>query len=190
MQIYCGQTRSTCPYLLPLPAAAPLLLLPPAAAARPARKVAEKIVREQAVVAARISGADPSMHIILRPNTDGDEATVTSADVVAGRGYLHKIDAVLVPKSTLAYLDSFTADSDKKHKKNATVSEAFGKNATANSTADAKAIADANATADSNGTAASNGTSSSKNATTSGAAGLAVASVLGAPVLLAALLLL
>jgi hypothetical protein len=138
-------------------------------------------MREQAVIAARISGVDPSMHIILKPNSDGDEATITSADVVAGSSYLHKIDAVLVPKSTLEFLDSFTADSGKKKSKNATVSEVFGKNATDNGT-------DGNATAAGNETVSGNGTSA-KNATSS-AMSLAVSSLLGAPLLLAAVLLL
>jgi hypothetical protein len=137
-------------------------------------------MREQAVIAARISGVDPSMHIILKPNSDGDEATITSADVVAGSSYLHKIDAVLVPKSTLVFLDSFTADSGKKKSKNATVSEVFGKNATDNGT-------DVNATAAGNETVSGNATA--KNAT-SAAISLAVSSLLGAPLLLAAVLLL
>lgn len=118
------------------------------------------------------------MHIIISPNSDGDEATVTSADVIAGKSYVHKIDAVLIPKSTLAYLDSFT---DSSGKKNATVTEAFAGNTTAN------------------GTTAGNGTvkegaaanSTSRNATaTSGAAGLTVSAVLGMSVLLAAVVLL
>ncbi|KAF6260076.1 hypothetical protein COO60DRAFT_1700525 [Scenedesmus sp. NREL 46B-D3] len=111
-----------------------------------ARKVTERIMREQAVISARISGVDPSMHIILKPDSDGDEGTITSADVVAGSSYLHKVDAVLVPKSTLDFLDSITADSGKQVGKNATVSEAFGKNVTANGT-------DANATASGDETA-------------------------------------
>jgi hypothetical protein len=136
-------------------------------------------MREQAVISARISGVDPSMHIILKPNSDGDEATITSADVVAGSSYLHKIDAVLVPKSTLDYLDSFTADSGKKKGKNATVSEAFGKNATENGTDTAAA---GNETVSGNATSAKNATSA--------AVGLAVSSLLGAPLLMAAVLLL
>ncbi|WIA34511.1 hypothetical protein OEZ86_012834 [Tetradesmus obliquus] len=144
-----------------------------------ARKVTERIMREQAVISARISGVDPSMHIILKPNSDGDEAAITSADVVAGSSYLHKIDAVLVPKSTLDFLDSITADSGKKKGKNATVSEAFGKNASSANGTDA---------ASGNETVSGNGTSS-KNAT-SAAVGLAVSSLLAALLLLAAVLLL
>jgi hypothetical protein len=57
---------------------------------RAAKKVVDDIAREQ-VIAAKISGVPPSMHLILSPNTDGDEATITTADIIAGRSYLHKV---------------------------------------------------------------------------------------------------
>jgi hypothetical protein len=72
--------------------------------------VLEDVARE-AVLAAKISGVAPSMHVFLSPNTDGDEATLISANVVAGRSYLHKVDAVLVPNSMLRFLE---ITSDKK----------------------------------------------------------------------------
>jgi hypothetical protein len=52
--------------------------------------VVEELAKE-AVIAARISGVRPNMHVILSPNTDGDEATITTADIIAGRSYLHKV---------------------------------------------------------------------------------------------------
>lgn len=101
---------------------------------RAAKKVVEDIAKEQ-IIAARISGVPPSMHVILTPNTDGDEATLTTADIIAGRAYVHKVDAVLVPKSMLKYLESFTNKKKKSKKGNATVTEALkGANATANGT--------------------------------------------------------
>jgi hypothetical protein len=36
------------------------------------------------------------MHVILSPNTDGDEATITTADIIAGRSYLHKVCVVIL----------------------------------------------------------------------------------------------
>lgn len=146
--------------------------------------MAEKIVQERAVVSAKISGIDPSMHIIISPNSDGDEATITSADVVAGKSYIHKIDAVLIPKSTLEYLDSFTADAGKNHTKNATVAEAFAGNATANATRFANATAPGR-TAAGNATAKANATSAR-----SGAHCLGASALMSACVLLAAILLL
>lgn len=67
------------------------LLTPPPR--RAAKKVVEDIAKE-AVIAARISGVRPNMHVILSPNTDGDEATITTADIIAGRSYLHKVRMV------------------------------------------------------------------------------------------------
>lgn len=121
------------------------------------------------------------MHIILKPDSDGDEGTITSADVVAGSSYLHKVDAVLVPKSTLDFLNSITADSGKQVGKNATVSEAFGKNVTANGT-DANAPASGDETVNGNDTRATSANSS--------ATSLTLSSLLGALLLLAAVLLL
>jgi len=114
------------------------------------------------------------------------------ADIIAGRSYIHKIDAVLIPKSTLAYLEKFTADSGKNKTTNATVAEAFGGNATANATAKANATAEAlpaTAKPAANTTA---GTAEAANTTTpakSGAASLAAVALAGVPALLAVLLL-
>lgn len=106
----------------------------------------DDIAKEQ-VIAARISGVAPSMHVILSPNTDGDEATITTADIIAGRSYMHKVDAVLVPKSMLKFLEGFSNKKEKKGK-NATVTEALkGGNATANATKSANRTKAADAAA-------------------------------------------
>jgi hypothetical protein len=106
------------------------------ACCRAAKKVIEEVAREQ-TIAARISGIAPSMHVFLSPNTDGDESTIVTADVIAGRSYVHKVDAVLVPKSMLKYLEDFTAKktgkkAGKKGNSTLTVTEALkGLNGTA-----------------------------------------------------------
>lgn len=56
-------------------------------------------------IAAKISGVPLNMHVFLTPNTDGDESTIISGNVVAGRSLLHKVDAVLIPKSMLRFLE-------------------------------------------------------------------------------------
>lgn len=148
--------------------------------------MAERIIQEQGraggVVAARISGVDPSMNIIIVPNSDGDEAQVTSADVIAGKSYVHKIDAVLIPRSTLAFLDSFTADSDKKER-NATVTEAL----TGNATAADEAVA---AKAAEEGDAAANSTAANSTATSGAAAAVMAAAGLVLPAVVSMLMLL
>lgn len=168
-----------------------------ARAARKASTPKETLVREAgSVVASKISGVEPGMHILLTPNTDGDEATVNTANIIAGRSYVHKVDAVLIPKSTLKYLESFTADSGKK-KKNATVTEAFSGNATdvgATNATETKAAKAPKATAAKNETAAGkaaagNTTDAAPAPAKSSASKLAAAALLGAPALLAMLLL-
>lgn len=163
----------------------------------------EDIAREQ-VIAAKISGVPPSMHLILSPNTDGDEAAITTADIIAGRSYLHKVDAVLVPKSMLQFLEDFTAKKDKKtkgKKGNTTISvtEALkGGNATGNATgknATRKGSKVADEKASPTYLANATGTNITKNATapgkaTSGAADVAFTVLVTLPLLLASILVL
>lgn len=166
---------------------------------RKARKVVEDVAREQ-VLAAKINGLPPSVHVFLTPDSDGDEATVVSADIVAGRSYVHKIDAVLVPKSMLRFLE---ITSDKKFKKpgkkasNLTVAEALkGSNGTnsTNSTAGNK-TKDGNATKGGPGAAdaaaASKGVPGARNGTkaASGAAEMMFTAAIGLPSLLLAALM-
>lgn len=166
---------------------------------RAAKKAVEEVAKEQ-VIAARISGVPPSMHVILSPNTDGDEATITTADIIAGRSYLHKVDAVLVPTSMLKFLEDFTAKKANKTAKakkgNVTVAEALkAKNATANATRKSsaksgdmgsKAVYLTNATNETK-----NSTAAHKSAKSAGSAADVVFTVLvGLPVVLAAFLVL
>jgi hypothetical protein len=173
-------------------------------ACRAAKKVIEEVAREQ-TIAARISGIAPTMHVFLSPNTDGDEAAISTADIIAGRSYVHKVDAVLVPKSMLKYLEDFTAKkagkkAGKKGNSTLTVTEALkglngtevvaGKNATGkkNATDDLKS----KETYIKNATAPANETKSiakaSKSAGTS--ADMAFATLVGLPLLLASFLVL
>lgn len=115
MHPHNAESRPTpCPTALTAPTTALPPSAPPPSLILPARSKARKVVEDvarEAVIAAKISGVAPSMHVFLTPNTDGDEATLTSANIVAGRSFLHKVDAVLIPRSMLRFLE---ITSDKK----------------------------------------------------------------------------